>query len=57
LPLFFVKSVVKWVRFQKKFIKKRCDDQLLRKTGYRYRKMDEKTWFSGTKDGQFRGFM
>ncbi len=42
-----------YLRFQIKLIKKIGDDPLLRKIGNRFRKMDEKTWFSGTKDGQY----
>ncbi len=55
--LLFIKSLVKYVRFQIKFIKIRCDEQLLRKKGNRFRKLDEKTWFSGIKDGQYRGLI
>ena len=47
-----------YVRFQIKLIKKRGDEPLLRKSGNRFRKMDEKKiWFSGTKDGQYRGLI
>jgi hypothetical protein len=55
LPLLLVKNVAKYVRFQIKLLKKRGDGSLLRKTGNRFRKMDENIWFSGTKDGQYRG--
>jgi hypothetical protein len=58
LPLLlFIKSLVKYVRFQIKFINIRCDEQLLRKKGTRFRNLDEKTWFSGIKDGQYRGLI
>ena len=49
-PTFSIKNVEKYVRSQVKFKNKRYNEPFMRKTGNRLRKMDEKPWFSGTKN-------
>jgi hypothetical protein len=48
---FLIKRVEKYVRSQVKFKNKRYNEPFMRKTGNRFRKMDEKPLFPGTING------